>query len=123
MNKLQLLLAALILGMAGIASAAVPIIKISTTESAPSASFSEKKQPADIAATNTIPGSFNALSGNQLAEIIGNNLSVIKLTYRQTVAKVPSFSLPEAGLLLLLVLGFVVMQSGRRRNAAGVIKP
>lgn len=125
MNKIQLLVAASTLGIASLASAGVPVIKVSVVEGAHSASFSEKKESAlavDNAASKAGSGSFNAVSGDYLAGKISNNLSVIKSSYRQTVASAPSLPMPETGILALLVLGFVAIQSVGRKNRAGAIR-
>jgi hypothetical protein len=127
MNKFQLLVAALILCVAASASASasVPIIKITPAENILSDSFSQKEKSdltVDIAIKKAGTGSFNAVSGDYLAGMIGTNFSSVKSTYRQAVAKTPLFPMPETAMLALLVLVFVAIQSVGRKNKAGATK-
>ena len=125
MNKFRLLVAVLILGIAASASASVPIIKITATESVPSDSFSQKDKPElalDIASKKAGAGSFNAVSSGYLTGMIGSNFAAIKTTYRETVAKASSFPMPETAMLALLVLAFVAIQSVGRKHKTGATK-
>jgi hypothetical protein len=125
MNKFQLLVASLILGIAASASASVPIIKITATENALADSFSQKGKSdlvADIASKNAGTGSFNAGSSDYLVGMIEANFSAIKSTYRQSVAQTPLFPVSETAMLALLVLAFVAIQSMGRKHKAGATK-
>jgi hypothetical protein len=125
MNKLQLCAAVLIFGIAGIATASVPIIKISATESPHPDSFSQKNQPVSVAENSSAKaeaGSFNAVSSDHLAGMIGTNLSAMKSAYHKTAANVPALPMPETGMLGLLVIGFVALQSIGRKEKAGATK-
>ncbi len=125
MKKFKFLVAALILGIAANAGASVPIIKITATENAPLDSFSQKGKTdptADMASKKAGAGSFNAASSDYFAGMIGANFSAIKSTYRQSVATVPLFPMPETAMLALLVLAFVAIQSMGRKYKAGATK-
>ena len=125
MNKFQLLVAALILCVAASASASVPIIKITAAENTLSDSFSQKEKSdlaVDIAIKKAGTGSFNAVSVDYLAGMIGTNSLAVKSTYRQAVAKTPLFPMPETAMLVLLVFVFVAIQSVGRKNKAGATK-
>jgi hypothetical protein len=91
----------------------------------PSRFLQPKNQPVSVAENSSAKaeaGSFNAVSSDHLAGMIGTNLSAMKSAYHKTAANVPALPMPETGMLGLLVIGFVALQSIGRKEKAGATK-